>query len=112
LPVAAIGLFVFTVTGALASSTKSPVPTGYPVQITAKEQAFIDTYVSAINSHDWEKFKTLMPASVQACLTQDVPRYKDVMTLQIPDTRQIDIVEKYTDFLSMPLADYGMKLPP
>jgi hypothetical protein len=117
LPIAAIGLFigfaapVLAASGASGYKASNYTPPGYPVTIGSKEQAFIDAYVGAINSHDWEKFKALLPASSQACMTTDVPRYKDVMSLNIPDTRQIEIVKKHTDMAAMPLAQYGMKLP-
>lgn len=86
-------------------------PAGFKQSIGDKEQAFIDTYISAVNSNDWEKFKTLMPQSVQACITKDVPRYNDVMTLTIPDTRQINFMRQKTDMLRVPLAEHGMKIP-
>lgn len=114
LAVAAIGIVI----GFSAPVTASPgaaekyLDKGYPVEVGAKEQAFIDAYVSAINSHDWEQFKALLPASSQACMTKDVPRYKDVMQLSIPDTRQIAFIKKETNMAAMPLQDYGMKLPP
>ena len=82
------------------------------MDIGPKEQAFIEAYIGAINARDWEKFKELMPASVQACMTKDVPRYNDVMTLKIPDTRQVGFIKKETNMAAMPLAQYGMKLPP
>jgi len=110
LPVAAISLLIGVATAGNAVAQNFG-DEAYPVTIGEKEQAFINTYISAINTHDWEKFKTLLPASSQACMTTEVPRYKDVMTLQIPDTRQIEFIEKHTDMTQMPLAAYGMKLP-
>lgn len=86
-------------------------PEGFKQSIGDKEQAFIDAYVGAVNSNDWEKFKSLMPQSVQACITKDVPRYKDVMSLTFPDTRQITFMRKETDMSRLPLAEHGMKVP-
>lgn len=110
----ALGLVTgFAAPAAIASgAAEKYMDKGYPVNIGPKEQAFIDAYVTAINSHDWDKFKELLPASSQQCMTKDVPRYKDVMALSIPDTRQIDFIKKETNMAAMPLADYGMKLPP
>lgn len=113
LAVVAIGLVVgFAAPMQAAGSAASPRERGYPVDVGAKEQAFIDAYIGAINSNDWEKFKELLPASSQACMTKDVPRYKDVMDLTIPDTREISFVKKETNMAAVPLAQYGMKLPP
>lgn len=113
--IAAIGLVTAFAAPVVAGSPRmaeSVAERGYPVDIGPKEQAFIDAYISAVNSHDWDKFKELLPTSSQACMTKDVPRYKDVMDLNIPDTRQISFVKKETNMAAMPLAEYGMKLPP
>lgn len=111
LPAAAIGLLIGLAATA-AGAASGFADNAYRVPITAKEQAFINTYISAINAHDWEKFKTLLSESSQACMTTDVPRYQDVMNLQIPDTHHIELIEKHIDMTAMPLAEHGMKLPP
>ena len=105
------GIFMMTAAVTANAQLGEYPPEGFKQSIGDKERAFIDTYVDAVNSNDWEKFKSLMPQSIQACMTTDVPRYKDVMSLTFPDTRQITFMRQATDMSRLPLAENGMKVP-